>query len=63
MTPESAPEHHYAATLHHLASAVDVKLPETMEGMDDYLADVGWRPSVDALRRLSINNAWVATRL
>ena len=53
------PEHDYAAALQELADGLGVVLPHTLEGVDDYLADEGWRPPTDTLRRLSSSNPWI----
>lgn len=63
LAPHDSPEHDYAGVLRDLAADVGVDLPATMEGIDGYLAGVGWRPGTDTLRRLSVTNPWVATRV
>jgi hypothetical protein len=56
------PEHDYAAVLQDLASKLGVALPNTMEGLDEYLAGEGWRPPRDTLRRLTGSNPWIQKR-
>ncbi|WP_407344415.1 hypothetical protein [Pengzhenrongella phosphoraccumulans] len=57
------PDHDYGEMLTRLAAAVEVNLPETLEGLDDYLGRQGWRPPPDALRRLAGANPWIARQL
>ncbi|HQZ85805.1 MAG TPA: hypothetical protein PLB21_09310 [Actinomycetota bacterium] len=52
------PEHDYVAVIAQLAEAVGLAAPTTFEGLDRYLASVGWRPPADAIRRLSTSNSW-----
>lgn len=61
--PDEAPDHDYRAVLDAVATECGVVLPTDMEGIDDYLDAVGWRPAMDALRRLALNNDWLARRL
>jgi len=56
------PAHDYAGELKRLGAACGIELPETMEEIDERLAGLGWRPSLDALLRESTANAWVAKR-
>lgn len=58
----AGPEHDYAAALGDVARTVGVDLRLTLEGVDEYLAEVGWRPSMDTLRRLASGNPWVEKR-
>lgn len=58
----TTPEHDYAAVLTRLARGSGVALTPTLEGVDEHLASVGWRPPADTLRRLAPENAWVAAR-
>lgn len=53
------PEHDYATALHDLAAAQGVDLELTLEGVDDLLQRMGWKPSPDTLRRLAENNEWL----
>jgi hypothetical protein len=62
MPTSGSPEHDYAVALRTVAEAAGVDLPETIEGIDEHLASVGWRPSVDTLLRLSTGNEWVRRR-
>ncbi|GAB2973877.1 hypothetical protein GCM10027212_10980 [Actinotalea caeni] len=57
--PAGAADHDYAAHLERLAAANGVDLVPTLEGLDTYLASVGWRPPEDTLRRLATHNDWV----
>lgn len=65
--PEAArvrdPEHDYADALRRLAADVGVSLPETLEGLDDWLAAEGWQPPRDTMRRLAQHNPWLRSRL
>ncbi|WP_127128523.1 hypothetical protein [Georgenia sp. SYP-B2076] len=59
---EPNPEHDYAAVLADLARENGVDLTLTLDGVDEYLADQGWRPPPDTLRRLAASNPWVGRR-
>jgi hypothetical protein len=59
----TTPEHDYAAALRDAAAACGRTFPATMEEIDDSLAVAGWRPPMDALRRLSVQNPWLSRRL
>lgn len=64
VTATESPEHDYAAALTAAASASSIDaVPLDMEGLDDHLASVGWRPPTDALRRLAVDNDWLARRI
>ena len=56
------PEHDYAGALHDLAKSLGVALPDTLEGLDEYLAREGWQPARDTLRRLTGSNPWIEKR-
>jgi len=60
---DPAPEHDYRKALDDIAATSGHTFPGTMEAIDDYLEAVGWRPPVDALRRLSVENDWLRRRL
>jgi hypothetical protein len=57
------PEHDYLSVLEDLAGRLGHRLPRTLEELDDDLAAAGWRPTTDALRRLSVGNPWLADHL
>ncbi|MCU1692034.1 MAG: hypothetical protein JWM64_1125 [Frankiales bacterium] len=54
-------DHDYDAVLQELAGRTGVTLPRTLSGLDAHLAERGWRPPGDALRRLAADDPWVAT--
>lgn len=56
------PDHDYGSALQGLAERLGTPLPGSLEGIDDYLAQEGWRPPPDALRRLSGSNPWITRR-
>lgn len=60
--PETIPENDYGAVIKKKAEAVGVKVGETMEDLDDYMASVGWRPKRDTLAKIAERNAWVRDR-
>lgn len=59
---EITAEHDYGAVLKGIASEVGVEIPEDIDGLDEYLSTVGWRPPADTLRRLSATNRWIRER-
>ncbi len=62
VTPLDQPDHDYAVVLGDLAAGLGISAPITLEGLDDHLAEVGWRPPRDTLSRLSTNNRWIRSR-
>src|SRR5439155_8684458 len=56
-------DHDYAAVLDGLARRVGVEVPLTLDGLDEHLAAVGWRPPVDTIRRLAPGNHWLRHHL
>lgn len=61
--PADSPEHDYGEAIARAAQECGATLPADMEGLDDRLAIEGWRPPLDALRRLAIDNAWLRERI
>ncbi len=54
-------DHDYERWLERLAEACEMRLPEerTLETLDAWLKDQGWRPGLDTLEKLSRKNAWI----
>jgi hypothetical protein len=61
--PTATPEHDYAGILSALARSLRIPVAITLEGLDEHLASVGWRPPIDTLGRLAVKNSWVRQRL
>jgi hypothetical protein len=53
------PEHDYLQTLSGLAAELDLDVVITMEDLDRFLQQAGWRPALDTLAKWSPNNPWV----
>ena len=62
VTPLGQPDHDYSVVLGELAAGLGISAPITLEGLDEHLAEVGWRPPRDTLSRLSIKNRWIRSR-
>ncbi len=56
-------DHDYVDVLRRLAGGLDIGVPMTLEGLDEYLDSEGWRPPHDMLIRLSRRNRWVRSLL
>ncbi|MBA4104950.1 MAG: hypothetical protein C0485_04250 [Pirellula sp.] len=56
-------DHDYAAILRGLGEEAGYHGPITLEALDAYLAEKGWRPSHDMMARLARHNKWLRTRL
>jgi len=56
------PENDYAGMLQAKADALGVTIGKTMEEMDEYLANEGWRPKIDTLAKIAETNVWVRDR-
>ena len=55
-------DHDYAAVLGDLAAQLGIDVTITLEGLDDHLGEVGWRPPRDTLSRLAPKNGWIRAR-
>lgn len=53
------PENDYLGELERLAHAAGVEAELTLEGLDEYLSQVGWRPKPDTLAKIAVHNRWV----
>jgi hypothetical protein len=53
------PEHDYLRTLSGLATELGLDVDITMEDLDCFLHEAGWRPALDTLAKWSPNNPWV----
>lgn len=62
LKPLRSPDHDYHAVLAELAHRQGIRCDLTLEGLDDFLAAAGWRPSHDALARLMGHNPWIQAR-
>ena len=62
VTPLGQPDHDYSMVLGELAVGLGISAPITLEGLDEHLAEVGWRPPRDTLSRLSHGNRWIRAR-
>lgn len=60
--PEQQPENDYGAFIRQKAAQLDVQIGTTMEEMDEYLEEQGWRPKLDLLAKVAKKNAWVHDR-
>lgn len=49
----------YKRVIKALCADLDIKVGETMEEMDLYMAKVGWKPGIDTLAKISQWNEWV----
>jgi len=56
------PENDYAGSLKALAKKIGVDVPITMEALDEYLNEKGWRPKLDTLAKIAVKNRWVWER-
>jgi hypothetical protein len=63
MTPKAAPRHDYAGTLGALAQGLGIDVAISLEGLDEYLHERGWRPSPEIIAKLATHNFWLAARI
>ena len=56
------PENDYAGMLSLMAKNAGIGIPITMESLDEYLFQEGWRPKLDTLSRFVGENEWVYQR-
>jgi hypothetical protein len=57
--PKLNPEHEYQAILENMANSLGIKAEITLQGLDDFLASINWRPSEDTLARLDSSQIWL----
>ena len=62
LQPELDPRHDYAGILAKLAADANIRVPITMEELDEYLSTRGWRPTPEMFSTLAKRNEWVAAR-
>jgi hypothetical protein len=63
LSPSNKPEHNYANKIASIANQCGLNGFEmTMESMDEFLLDHGWRPPLDTLARLAPHNRWIKKR-
>jgi hypothetical protein len=63
LSPSNNPEHNYANKIASIANQCGLDCFErTMESMDEFLMDHGWRPPLDTLARLAPHNRWIKKR-
>lgn len=56
------PENDYLGTLERMAKDLRIDIPITMESLDEYLYQEGWRPQLDTLAKIAPKNKWVWER-
>jgi hypothetical protein len=61
--PGLAPLHDYHGALTRLAEKLALPVEISMEGLDEYLAAMGWRPPARVLTRLAQHNPWLREHL
>lgn len=60
--PENPPENDYGKIIQEKAAELGVVVGHTMEEMDEYMAQIGWRPRRDTLAKIAEKNPWVRDR-
>ncbi len=50
----------YLGAIKKQASHLDLEMDFTMEGLDDYMQGIGWRPSINMLSKIAKWNEWVS---
>lgn len=56
------PENDYRDMLAKMAEELGIPVNVTMEDLDDYLHQQGWRPKLDTLAKIASQNEWVSHR-
>lgn len=56
------PENDYAGVLARMAREIGLNIKITMESLDEYLEEEGWRPKIDTLAKIAPRNKWVWMR-
>jgi hypothetical protein len=61
--PRQSPRHDYADVLRERAASLGIDVGISLEELDGYLEERGWRPPLDMLGRLARSNEWLEHRL
>lgn len=56
------PENDYKGVLQKMAEAQGINVAITMEALDEYLYEKGWRPHLDTLAKIAPKNKWIWER-
>jgi len=56
------PDNDYRGVLSDMAKKTGIDIAITMESLDEYLCQEGWRPKIDTLSRFASENEWVLKR-
>lgn len=59
LTANAHPENDYAGEAARLAKEAGIDVSITLESLDEYLAEQGWRPQLDTLAKIAPRNKWV----
>ena len=62
VTVNKNPENDYAGVLKRMADELGIDIPITMESLDEYLHEHGWRPHLDTLAKIAPKNKWIWNR-
>lgn len=62
ITVNADPENDYAGALERMAKEAGVEVAITLESLDTFLAEEGWRPHLDTLAKIAVKNKWVWKR-
>ena len=56
----NSPDNNYLLKIKELSKPFNIDVGSTLEELDEYMKDVGWRPHLDTLDLLSSNNRWLS---
>ena len=56
----NSPDNDYLLKIKELSKPFNIDVGSTLEELDEYMKDVGWRPHLDTLDLLSSNNRWLS---
>jgi hypothetical protein len=57
------PDNDYKKELANMAEELNIKIPIIMEDIERYLDQEGWRPKLDTLAKIALENEWVRKHL
>lgn len=63
LIPNGNPDNNYKGNIQNLFPDAQAPIDVTMETLDGYLKEVGWRPHLDTLRIIANNNKWLKEHL
>jgi len=63
LLPSPNPDNNYLEKIRDIARPLSINPGNTLEELDSYMQEVGWKPHIDTLELLSTSNKWINVHL